>query len=150
MQFRGMTLKHFTTLFTSLPYRQHLRMPVCKGCAWYKSYSAVCVCCGINRHHVYGNLRSGVIIFFVVASLLLWLERETNNAWYIHLTSRHPPTNLHNLTSARPVMLLANHRLRDGNQIFARICLFWNTVILRKRKFLTTSMFRWSFLKKMF
>ena len=29
-------------------------MPVCK--------SAVCVCRGINRHRVYGNLRSGVII----------------------------------------------------------------------------------------
>ena len=32
------------------------------------------------------NLRSGVIFF--LASLFLWLEREKNNAWYIHLTSR--------------------------------------------------------------
>ena len=37
------------------------------------------------------NLRSGVIFF--LASLFLWLEREKNNAWYIHLTSRQPPPN---------------------------------------------------------
>ena len=48
------------------------------------------------------NLRSGVIYFFFyfVASLILWLEREKNNAWYIHLTNRQPSPNLHNLTSA--------------------------------------------------
>ena len=81
------------------------------------------------------NLRSGVIFFF--ASLLLWLEREKNNAWYIHLTSRQPPPSLHNLTSAWPVMLLANNRLLYRSQIFARI--------LGKRKFLSTSMLRWRF-----
>ena len=45
------------------------------------------------------NLRSGVIYLFF---LLLWLEREKNNAWYIYLTSSQPPPNLHNLTSAHP------------------------------------------------
>ena len=69
------------------------------------------------------NLRSGVIfiIIFFLASLLLWREREKNNAWYIHLTSHQPPPNLHNLTSAWPVMLLANQQLPDGNQIFVAI-----------------------------
>ena len=42
----------YLVMVTSLPYLQHLRMPVCK--------SAVCVCRGINRHRVYGNLRSGI------------------------------------------------------------------------------------------
>ena len=51
------------------------------------------------------------LFFLFFASLLLWLEREKNNAWYIYLTSRQPPPNLHNLTSAWPVMLLANKRL---------------------------------------
>ena len=64
------------------------------------------------------NLRSGVIFF---ASLLPWLEREKNNAWYIYLTSHQPPPNLHNLTSAWPVMLLANQRLPEGNKILAGI-----------------------------
>ena len=59
--------------------------------------------------------------FFFFASLLLWLEREKNNAWYIYLTSSQPPPNLHNLTSAWPVMLLANQRLPEGNQILAGI-----------------------------
>ena len=70
------------------------------------------------------NLRSGIIFFIIFsffASLLLWLEGKKNNAWYIYLTSRQPPPNLHNLTSAWPVMLLANQRLQDGNQILARI-----------------------------
>ena len=90
-------------------------------------------------------LRSGVIFSF--ASLFLWLEREKNNAWYIHLTSRQPHPNLHNLTSARPVMLLANKRLPYGNQILARIMSFLKS-ILGKRKFLSTSVFRRRFLKK--
>ena len=34
------------------------------------------------------HLRSGVII---IIFLLLWPEREKNNAWYIYLTSRQPP-----------------------------------------------------------
>ena len=67
---------------------------------------------------VRANLRSGVIFF---ASLLPWLEREKNNAWYIYLTSHQPPPNLHNLTSAWPVMLLANQRLPEGNKILAGI-----------------------------
>ena len=87
--------------------------------------------------------------FIFFASLLLWLEREKNNAWYIHLTSRQPPPNLHNLTSAWPVMLLANKRLPYGNQILARIMSLLKS-ILGKRKFLSTSMFRWRFLKKKF
>ena len=49
-----------------------------------------------------------------IFSLLLWLEREKSNTWYIHLTSRQPLSNLHNLVSTRPVMLLANQRLPDG------------------------------------
>ena len=84
---------------------------------------------------------------FFFASLLLWLEREKNNAWYIYLTSSQPPPNLHNLTSAWPVMLLANKRLPYGNQILARIMSLLKS-ILGKRKFLSTSMFRWRFLKK--
>ena len=44
-------------------------------------------------------------------------------------------------------MLLANQRLQDGNQILARIMSLLKS-ILGKRKFLTTSMFRWRFLKK--
>ena len=80
------------------------------------------------------------LLFF----LLLWLEREKNNAWYIHLTSRQPPPNLHNLTSAWPVMLLANKRLPYRNQILARIMSLLKS-ILGKRKFLSTSMFRWRF-----
>ena len=71
------------------------------------------------------NLRSGVItiiiIIIIIIILLLWLEREKNNAWNIHLTNRQPPPNLHNLTSAWPVMLLANQRLPDVNQILARM-----------------------------
>ena len=62
-----------------------------------------------------------VLLFIIFASLLLWDEREKNNAWYIHLTSHQPPPNLHNLTSAWPLMLLANKRLPDGNQIFVGI-----------------------------
>ena len=87
------------------------------------------------------NLRSGVYLFYFFAFLLLWLEREKNNAWYIHLTSHQPPPNLHNLTSAWPVMLLANQRLRHGNQILAGI-MSLSKSILGKRKFLST------FLKK--
>ena len=44
-------------------------------------------------------------------------------------------------------MLLANKRLPDGNQILAGIMSLLKS-ILRKRKFLSTSMFRWRFLKK--
>ena len=84
------------------------------------------------------------------AFLLLWLEREKkNNAWYIYLTSSQPPPNLHNLTSAWPVMLLANKRLPYGSQILARIMSLLKS-ILGKRKFLSTSMFRWRFLKTFF
>ena len=75
-------------------------------------------------HILVSNLRSGIIfiiIFSFFASLLLWLKGKKNNAWYIYLTSRQPPPNLHSLTSAWPVMLLANQRLQDGNQILARI-----------------------------
>ena len=86
-------------------------------------------------------------VLFFSASLLLWLEREKNSAWYIHLTSYQPPPNLHNLTSAWPVMLLANQRLRHGNQILGGI-MSLSKSILGKRKFLST--FRWRFLKKIF
>ena len=44
-------------------------------------------------------------------------------------------------------MLLANKRLPDGNQSLAGIMSLLKS-ILRKRKFLSTSMFRWRFLKK--
>ena len=80
--------------------------------------------------------------------MLLWREREKNNAWYIHLTSYQPPPNLHNLTSAWPVMLLANQRLPDGNQILVGIMSLSPKSILGKRKFLSTC--RWRFLKKKF
>ena len=46
-------------------------------------------------------------------------------------------------------MLLANKRLPYGNQILARIMSLLKS-ILGKRKFLSTSMFRWHFLKKIF
>ena len=46
-------------------------------------------------------------------------------------------------------MLLANQRLPDGNQILAGIMSLLKS-ILGKRKFLSTSMFRWRFLKKKF
>ena len=85
-----------------------------------------------------------VLFLFLFFGLLLWLEREKNNAWYIHLTSRQPPRNLHNLTSPWPVMLLANKRLPYRNQILARIMSLLKS-ILGKRKFLSTSMFRWRF-----
>ena len=56
-----------------------------------------------------------LLLFFVS------LAREgKNNARYIHLTSRQPLPRLHNLTSAWPVMLLANQHLPDGNQILAQ------------------------------
>ena len=69
------------------------------------------------------NLRSGVIIIIIIIfCFFASLAREgKNNAWYIHLTSHQPPPNLHNLTSAWPVMLLANQRLPDGNQILVGI-----------------------------
>ena len=79
-------------------------------------------------------------IFFL---LLLWLKGGKNNAWYIHLTSHQPPPNLHNLTSAWPVMLLANQRLPDKNQTLAGI-MSLSKWISGKRKFLST--FRWRFL----
>ena len=63
------------------------------------------------------------------------------------MTSRQRLSNLHNLVSTRPVMLLANQRLPDRNQILVRIMSLLN---LRKRKFLNTSMFRWCLSKKMF
>ena len=87
-----------------------------------------------------------LLLLLLFASLLLWREREKNNAWYIHLTSHQPPPNLHNLTSAWPVMLLANQRLPDGNQIFVGIKSLSPKSILGKRKFLSTC--RWRFLKK--
>ena len=90
------------------------------------------------------HLRWGVIIIFL---LLLWPEREKNNAWYIYLTSRQPPPNLHNLTSVWPVMLLANKRLTYRHQILTRIMPLLKS-ILGKRKFLSASMFRWRFLKR--
>ena len=61
------------------------------------------------------------IYFYFFAFLLLWGEREKYNTWYIHLTSHQPLPNFHNLTSAWPVMLLANQRLPDGNQILVGI-----------------------------
>ena len=89
-----------------------------------------------------------LLLLLLFASFLLWREREKNNAWYIHLTSHQPPPNLHNLTSAWPVMLLANQRLPDGNQILVGIMSLSPKSILGKRKFLSTC--RWRFLKKTF
>ena len=92
------------------------------------------------------NLRSGVI-FFSLVLCFFGSRGKKNNARYIHLTSHQPPPYSHNLTSAGPVMLLANQRLPDGNQILAGI-MSPSQSILAKRKFLST--FRWRFLKKMF
>ena len=96
------------------------------------------------------NLISGVIIVFFIIILLLCFfgsRGKKKNAWYIYLTSHQPPPNLHNPTSAWPVMLLANQRLPDGNQIFAGI-MSLSKSILKKRQFL--SMFRWRFLIEKF
>ena len=91
------------------------------------------------------NLRSGVII--IILCFFSSLAREgKNNAWYIHLTSHQAPPNLHNITSAWPVMLIANQRLPDGNQIFVGKMSLSPKSILGKRKFLSTC--RWRFLKK--
>ena len=88
------------------------------------------------------------IYLFIFLLLCFFGSRgEKNNAWYIHWTSHQPPPNLHNLTFARPVMLLANQRLRHGNQILAGIMPLSKS-ILERRKFLST--FRWRFLKKIF
>ena len=62
------------------------------------------------------NLRWGVIII-----ILLLCFFGARGKKYIHLTSHQPPPNLHNLTSALPVMLLANQWLPDGNQILVGI-----------------------------
>ena len=91
------------------------------------------------------NLRSGV--FFVLLLYFFGSRGEKNNAWYIHITSREPPPNLHNPTFPWPVMLFDNKRLPYGNQILARIMSLLKS-ILGKRKFLSTSMFRWRFLKR--
>ena len=63
-----------------------------------------------------------LFIFFLFFCFFAPLARGgKNNAWYIHLTSHQPLPNFHNLTSAWPVMLLANQRLPDGNQILVGI-----------------------------
>ena len=92
------------------------------------------------------NLRSGVIFFFLLC--FFGSRGKKNNAWYIYLTSRQPPPNLHNLTSAWPVMLLANKRLPYRNQILARIMSLWKSILGKREFFKSTSMFRWRFLKK--
>ena len=91
------------------------------------------------------NLTSGVNFLKFFLPSLAWGGK--NNAWYIYLTSRQLPPNLHNLMSAWPVMLLANKRLPYGNQILAQIMSLLKS-ILGKRKFLSTSMLRSRFLKK--
>ena len=95
----------------------------------------------VSHHHV---VTWDQALFFFAS---LAREGKKKNAWYTYLTSHQPPPNLHNLTSAWPVMLLANKRLPYGNQILARIMSLLKS-ILGKRKFLNTSMFRWRFLKK--
>ena len=81
-------------------------------------------------------------IFFIFLLFSFFGSRgKKNSGWYIHLTSHQLPPNLHNVTSAWPVMLLANQRLRHGNQILAGI-MSLSKSILGKRKFLST------FLKK--
>ena len=91
------------------------------------------------------NLRSGIIffiIFFFFCFFASLARGEKNNAWYIYLSSRQPPPNLHSLTSAWSVMLLANQRLQDGNQILARIMSLLKSILgkrvqmaLPKKKF---------------
>ena len=68
--------------------------------------------------HFNPNLRSGVIFFLL---LCFFGSRGKNITWYIYLTSHQPSPNLHNLTPAWPVMLLANQCLPEGNQILAGI-----------------------------
>ena len=96
------------------------------------------------------NLRSGVIIIIIYLFLFFCffapLAREgKNNAWYIHLTSHQPLPNFHNLTSAWPVMLLANQRLPDGNQILVGINVSFAEINCREIfKYVHA---RWRFLK---
>ena len=86
---------------------------------------------------------SGVIIIFFFFLLLCFFGARGR---YIHLTSHQPPPNLHDLTSAWPVMLLVNQRLPEGNQILVGIMSLSLKSIVGKRKFLSTC--RWRFLKK--
>ena len=87
---------------------------------WPKKYQT-------QNFRIFHNLRSGVISFFASVAC-----EGKNNAWYIYLTSSQPPPNLHNLTSAWPVMLLANKRLPYGNQILARIMSLLKSVLGKK------------------
>ena len=105
----------------------------------------------IYLRHTWLNITwdQALLLFFFLLLCFFVSRGKKNNAWYIYLTSRQPPPNLHNLTSAWPVMLSANKRLPYGNQILARIMSLLKS-ILGKRKFLSTSMFRWRFLKKNF
>ena len=76
-----------------------------------------------------------LFFFFFFFFLLLCFFRsrgKKNNAWYIHLTSRLPPPNLHNLTSPWPVTLLANKRLPYGNQILPRIMSLLKSILIRE------------------
>ena len=94
------------------------------------------------------NSRQSYHIIMLFLLLCFFGSRwKKNNPRYIHLTSHQPPPTLHNLTSAWPVMLLANQRLPDGSQILAQIMSLLKS-ILGKRKFLSTFMFKWRFLKK--
>ena len=51
-----------------------------------------------------------IIIIFFLLPCFFGSRGKKNDAWYIYLTSHQPPPTLHNLTSAWPVMLLANQR----------------------------------------
>ena len=62
--------------------------------------------------------------------------KVTGKGW---LTSRQFWPLMTALPAARPVMLLANHRLPDGNQVLARIMSL--EIRLEKRKCLNTSIF---------
>ena len=91
------------------------------------SFSSDCTCHALSKMLTWDQALLLLFCFFGS------LAREGKNAWYIHLTSHQPPPYLHNLTSAWPVMLLANQRLPYGNQIFAGMSL--SKSILGKRKF---------------
>ena len=78
------------------------------------------------------NLRSGVFFFVFFFFCFFGSRGKKKNAWYIYLTSSQPPSNLHDLPFAWPIMFLANKRLPNGNQILARIMSLLKSVLGKK------------------
>ena len=91
------------------------------------------------------NLRSGVIVFILFPFLILWLEREKNNAWYIYLTSRQPLPNLHNLTSADCIINRAVKKVLSSGHKFLRAKASRDILKLRVSIMVGPGVFKWYF-----